>query len=313
MSANRREFLAAMAAVGSLPLTSRRQQTAAQGATSNTGRLKQGVTRMPFGRNPAWTYWTPGGQALEDACRSVAPLGVKGFDFILPSEWPVLRKHGLVCSLYRPSPPTPPVAGGSIGPPGWEQAGRKEAMGAYQTGMHEAIDVAAAAGVANILLLAGAVRSSALSSEQGADNTVAFCNAVKVHAEAKGVTLCLQLLNSRGGEMQLFDHMPWGVDVVKRVNSPRVRILYDIYHAQLMDGYIVQTIRDHIQLIAHFKTGGVPGRHEKLNDTQELNYRFIASAIADLKYTGFVTHDWTPSPGKDPIANLTETIRIMQV
>ncbi len=313
MSTNRRQFLAAMTAVGSLPLTRRPQQTAAQGAAaSNTGRLKQGVTRMPFGRNPSWTYWTPGGQALEDACRSIAPLGVKGFDFILPAEWPVLRKHGLVCSLYRPPPPTLPVAGGPIGPPGWEQAGRKEAMGAYLTGMHEAIDVAAAEGVPNILLLAGAVRSSTLSSEQGADNAVAFCNAVKAHAESKGVTLCLQLLNSRSGEMQLFDHMPWGVDVVKRVNSPRVKILYDIYHAQLMDGYIVQTIRDHIQLIAHFKTGGVPGRHE-LNDTQELNYRFIASAIADLNYTGFVTHDWTPSPGKDPIANLTETIRIMQV
>ena len=313
MSSNRRQFLTAMTAVVSVPSARRHQQSAAQGsAAPNAGRLKQGVTRMPFGRNPSWTYWTPGGRALEDACRSIAPLGVKGFDFILPAEWPVLRKYGLVCSLYRPPPPTLPVPGGPIGPPGWEQAGTKDAMGAYLTGMHEAIDVAAAAGVPNILLLAGAVRSSTLSNEQGADNTVTFCNAVKAHAESTGVTLCLQLLNSRGGEMQLFDHMPWGVDVVKKVNSPRIKILYDIYHAQLMDGYIVQTIRDHIQLIAHFKTGGVPGRHE-LNDTQELNYRFIANAIADLNYTGFVSHDWTPSPGKDPIANLTETIGIMRV
>ena len=101
----------------------------------------------------------------------------------------------------------------------------------------------------------------------------------------------------------MFDHMPWGVGVVKRVNSPRVKILFDIFHVQLMDENVTQNIRDNFQYIGHFHTGGVPGRHE-LDETQELNYRFIAQAIADLGYTGFMAHRWTPAPGNDPIASL---------
>jgi hydroxypyruvate isomerase len=138
---------------------------------------------------------------------------------------------------------------------------------------------------------------------------------VKAHAEDKGVTLCMEILNSKGlaaPPMSIFDHMAWGVDVIKRVNSPRVKILYDVFHAQLMEGDIVQTIRDNIQYIAHFHTGGVPGRHE-LDDTQELNYHFIAEAIADLNYTGFVTHECSPAPGNDPIASLSKAIQIMNV
>ena len=110
----------------------------------------------------------------------------------------------------------------------------------------------------------------------------------------------------------MFDRMSWGVDVVKRVGSPRVKILYDIYHAQIMEGYIVQTLRDNIQHIGHIHTGGVPGRHE-LDDTQELNYRFIAQTIADLKFTGFVTHEWSPAMGNDPIASIKKVLAIMDV
>ena len=110
----------------------------------------------------------------------------------------------------------------------------------------------------------------------------------------------------------MFDHMAWGVDVVKRVNSPRVKILYDIYHAQIMDGDIVGTIRDNIQWIAHFHTGGNPGRHE-IDDTQELNYRTVMQAIAELHFTGFVSHEYTPTQGHDPIATLAKAIEICDV
>ena len=111
---------------------------------------------------------------------------------------------------------------------------------------------------------------------------------LKAHAEDKGVTICMELLNSKVNHRDyMFDHIAWGVDVMKRVNSPRVKILYDIYHAQIMDGDIVRTIRDNIQWIAHFHTGGNPGRHE-IDETQELNYRFIMQAIAELDFTGFV-------------------------
>jgi hydroxypyruvate isomerase len=107
----------------------------------------------------------------------------------------------------------------------------------------------------------------------------------------------------------MFDHMAWGVGVVRSVNSPRVKILYDIYHAQVMDGDIVRNIRDHLPLIGHIHTGGNPGRHE-LDDTQELNYRFIARAIMESGYSGWVGHEYSPAPGRDPATGLKQALEV---
>jgi hydroxypyruvate isomerase len=306
---NRRDFLASLPVVAVVPsVTVARAQGVPGGdrTPSGTSRIKHGATRQVFGAN----------RPLEECFRLGAELGIKGFDFIAnPVDFPLLRKYGLTGSMYRVS------YGGGIsggrppdGPPGWEAIGMKEAMGGYLTALHEGIDVAAANGFPNIILMAGA-RSASLSYEQGADNAAAFCNAVKVHAEDKGVTLCIEYLNSKGLQSpvnSMFDRMSWGVDVVKRVGSPRVKILYDIYHAQIMEGYIVQTLRDNIQHIGHIHTGGVPGRHE-LDETQELNYRFIAQTIAELKFTGFVTHEWSPTMGNDPVASMRKVLAIMAV
>jgi hydroxypyruvate isomerase len=257
------------------------------------GRIKQGVTRGVFGR-PA------GGQPppLEDMCREAARLGIKGFDLIGPADWPTLKKYGLVPSMYPGGP------GGTIavGP------SHKDTHESLIPKMHAAIDEAAANGIPNIIALAGERRG--LPEAEGADNCVAFFNAVKSHAEDKQVTICLEYLNSKVNHKDyMFDHIAWGVDVMKRVNSPRVKILYDIYHAQIMDGDIVRNIRDHFQWIGHFHTGGNPGRHE-IDDTQELNYRFVMKAIADLGFTGFVSHEYSPSQGHDPIAELEKAIEI---
>ena len=306
---NRRDFLASLPVVAVVPsVTVARAQGVAGGdrPPSGTSRIKHGATRQVFGAN----------RPLEECFRLGAELGIKGLDFIAnPVDFPLLRKYGLTGSMYRVS------YGGGIsggrppdGPPGWEAIGMKEAMGGYLTALHEGIDVAAANGFPNIILMAGA-RSASLSYEQGADNAVAFCDAVKAHAEDKGVTLCIEYLNSKGLQSpvnSMFDRMSWGVDVVKRVGSPRVKILYDIYHAQIMEGYIVQTLRDNIQHIGHIHTGGVPGRHE-LDETQELNYRFIAQTIAELKFTGFVTHEWSPTMGNDPVASMRKVLAIMDV
>jgi len=306
---NRREFLislpvgVAASSVGS----SRPEAAAAMAQTSpKTSRIKHGATRQLFGPN----------RTIEECFRLGSELGIRGFDFIgNPADWPLLRKYGLTGSMYRIT------YGGGIsggrppeGPPGWEAIGMKDAKGGYLTALHEGIDIAAANGFPNIILMAGA-RSASLSYEQGMDNAVEFCNAVKSHAEDKNVTLCIEYLNAKGLQSpvnSMFDHMAWGVEVVKRVASSRVRILYDIYHAQIMEGYIVQTLRDNIQHIGHIHTGGVPGRHE-LDETQELNYRFIAQAIADLKFTGFVTHEWSPAPQNDPIASIKKVLAIMDV
>jgi hydroxypyruvate isomerase len=123
----------------------------------------------------------------------------------------------------------------------------------------------------------------------------------------------MELLNSKVNHKgYMFDHMAWGVDVVKRVNSPRVKILYDIYHAQIMDGDIVRTIRDNMQWIGHFHTGGNPGRND-IDDSQELNYRFICQAIVDKGFTGFLTHEYSPAAGHDAIAVLNTAIEICDV
>ncbi len=326
---NRRAFAATLAAgfAGSRSLLQASPLLPTQ-ASSSTGKLTQGVTRNTFGTDPMWT--------MEEICRQVAPLGIKGFDFALAPDFPVLKKYGMVCSLYRPpagggagapgagrgdAAPGPNRGGGAPGAArggnaqsGWQAMGTPAAMGAYRTGILDAIDLAAANGIPNVFLHAG-VRSDTVDYVNGADNTVTFCNAVKGRAEEKGVTLCMEILNSKGFNApanSLFDHMAWGVDVCKRVNSPRVKILYDIFHAQLMDGNIVQTMRDNIQFIGHVHTGGVPGRNE-LDGTQELNYAFIARELVAMKYTGFVTHEWRPSAGKNPIDSLKQAIEIMRV
>lgn len=255
------------------------------------GRLKQCVTGGVFGR----------GGNLEDKCREAARLGCKGYDLIGPADWPTLKKHGLIPTMYPPGP------GGTI-PDGMN---RKENHDRMEKAMHAAIDDAAANGVPNIIAFPGSRRG--MGDAEGADNSVAWLNKVKAHAEDKGVTICVEYLNSKVDHKDyMFDHIDWGVGVMKRVNSPRVKILYDIYHAQIMDGDIVRNIRDHFQWIGHFHTGGNPGRHE-IDSTQELNYRFIAQAIADRNYTGYIAHEYSPAPGRDPIQSLTQAMQIIDV
>src|SRR4051794_18182331 len=255
------------------------------------GRVKQCVTRGVFGR----------GMAFEDMSKEAARLGIKGFDLIGPADWPTLKKYGLVPSMYPGGP------GGSI-PMGLN---RKENHERRQPLLNAAIEEAAANGVPNIITFSG--NRNGMADAEGADNCVAFLNTVKAHAEDKQVTICMEYLNSKVNHKDyMFDHIAWGVDVMKRVNSPRVKILYDIYHAQIMDGDIVRNIRDHFQWIGHFHTGGNPGRHD-IDDTQELNYRFIMQAIAELGYTGFVSHEYSPTQGHDPIETLSKAIELCDV
>jgi len=270
------------------------------------GRLKQGVTRGVF----------PPSFSLEDCCRAAAALGARGFDFIdNPTDWPLLKRYGLTPSMFRLDYGGGLSTGGRSppGPPGWGAVALPASRGQFLQAVHQGIDTAAAHGLPNLFVGAGSRDS--VSSEEGAANAVQFFNAVKSHAEDKGVTLCMELLNSKGidsGKNYLFDHIDWGVGVLSTVNSPRVRILYDIFHAQLMEGNIVQNLRDHIQWIGHIHLGGVPGRHQ-LDDSQELNYHFIAKSIADLGFTGFVTHEWHPAPGADALQVLRQSMQVMAV
>jgi len=300
----RREFLGTVAG-GVVAARTSFAQTPAPTAQSaapvpRKGRIKQGVTRGVFAR----------GAALDDCCREAARLGIKGFDLIGPADWPTLKKYGLVPSMYQ-------GPAGSIA----SALNNIDNHARLEETVHAGIDEAAANGIPNIITFSGGRNPNPrgtppppnIPDDKGADNCVTFLNKVKAHAEDKGVTLCMEYLNSKVNHPgYMFDHIAWGVDVMKRVNSPRVKILFDIYHAQIMDGDIVRNIRDHFQWIGHFHTGGNPGRHD-IDDTQELNYRFIMQAIAELNYTGFVSHEYSPAMGHDPIETLDKAIAICDV
>jgi hydroxypyruvate isomerase len=239
--------------------------------------------------------------SFEDTCREAARLGCKGYDLAPAQQWPVLKKYGLIPTMRFPN------TGVSI-PDG---INRKEVQDDLVKSMGLAIDECADGGCPNLITVSGSRRG--MSDAEGADNSVAFLNRVKAQAEDKGVTICLELLNSKiDHKDQMCDHTAWGVDVCRRVNSSRVKLLFDIYHMQIMEGDICRTIRDNFQWIAHFHTGGVPGRHE-IDGTQELNYHFVAQTIAELGFTGYIAHEYKLSPGRDGVQTLDQAIQLMDV
>ncbi len=175
--------------------------------------------------------------------------------------------------------------------------------------LREGITKAAEAGVPNIITFSGNRRG--LSDSEGLENCVAGLNRIKAFAEEKRVTVCMELLNSKVNHKDYqCDHTAWGVEICKRVNSPRVKLLYDIYHMDIMEGDLIRTIRNNIQWLGHFHTGGNPGRNE-IDNTQETNYRAVAQAIADLKFDGYFAHEFIPT--RDPFQSLQEAVEICTV
>jgi hydroxypyruvate isomerase len=192
----------------------------------------------------------------------------------------------------------------------------KDKHDALEKALKAEVDVCVAGGCEKIIAFGGQRRG--MTYEQGLDDCALFLNRVKGYLEDKSITLCLENTNSKypdnvlGRPDQLCDRAAWGFELCRRVNSPRVKMLYDIYHAQVMDGNVVATIKDNIQWIAHFHAAGVPGRHE-IDDTQELNYRLVAQTIADLNFTGYVAHEYRPTPGRDPIKSIEADMLILDV
>ena len=237
--------------------------------------------------------------SLDQMCRAAADAGIYGFDLVKPEDWPVLKKYGLVPTM------TPGPYIGEIN----DGINRRENHDRLEKSGIEIIDLAAASGCPNAIALAGTRRGT--PDAESAENCALLLNRLKKRAEDKGVTICLELLNSKVNHPDyVCDHTAWGVGVMKQVNSPRVKLLYDIYHLQIMEGDIARTIRANIEHIGHFHTGGNPGRHE-IDDSQELNYRFVARAIADLNFQGVVAHEYTPV--RDPIASLAQAVEIFTV
>ena len=257
----------------------------------NFGRLKQSVCGSVFGR----------GIAFEDQCRLAAELGFQGFDLQTPEHWPMLKKYGLVSTMSS-------GGGGTIK----DGLNRKENHPRIEKSMRELIDQCAEVGSPNLITFSGS--RGGMSDEEGLENCALFLNKIKAQAEDKNVAVCVELLNSRVNHHDyMCDHVDWGVALCKRVNSPRVKLLFDIYHMQIMDGDIVRRITQNMQWIGHFHTGGVPGRHEIDNRSNELNYNFVAKAIAATEFQGFCAHEYSPAPGRDYISSLKEAREIFTV
>jgi hydroxypyruvate isomerase len=251
------------------------------------GRLKQSVAR--------WCYKDI---SLDDLARQGAEMGLSGIDLVDQADWPTVRKYGLV--------PAMTATGAGTIPDAWN---RKENHDRLVDQMKGSIERAAAAKVPNVITFSG--NRKGLPDDQGMENCIIGLKRVKKMAEDAGVTICLELLNSKVNHKDYqCDHTAWGVAVIKGVDSPRVRLLYDIYHMQIMEGDIIRTIRENIQYIAHFHTGGVPGRHE-LDGTQELQWRSVATAIADLNFQGFFAHEFIPT--KDPMTSLRQAVELCSV
>jgi hydroxypyruvate isomerase len=173
------------------------------------------------------------------------------------------------------------------------------------------IPLAKGAGVTNLITMFGN-RTAGIDERQAIDNCVAGLSKIAPYAAENGITVCVELLNSKVDHHGYQgDSTAFGVAVMKGINSPNVKLLYDIYHMQIMEGDVIRTIRDNIQWIGHFHTGGVPGRHE-IDGTQELNYHAIAKAIADLNFQGFIAHEFMPSRS-DPFDSFAEALRICTV
>ena len=289
----RRDFLATVAAAGVAAAT--RAQTPP--SAPHTGRVKQALMRVNFGRDTT--------RSFDDMCREAARLGAHGFDLIGAPDWPTLKKHGLVCTMAPAMGVT--IRDGLI---------RAELHDAIEQSMREEIDLCAANGWPNFITVGGERRG--IGYEEGKDRCAALLNRVKAHAEDKNVTICIEVVNSKytdpefGRADAIFDRLDWGAEVCRRVNSPRLKILFDIYHVQIMEGDVCANIRKYFPLIGHFHTAGVPGRHE-IDDSQELNYRFVAQTLAELGFTGYVAHEYRPSPGRDPIDSLRRCLDVMNV
>lgn len=255
--------------------------------SSAKGRLKQSACRWCYRNLP-----------LDTLAQAAAGMVLKGLDLLNdPKDWPTVKQYGLV--------PTMTSGAGTIA----DACNRKDLQDKLEKEFQTNIPRAAANGIPNVITFSGNRRG--MSDGEGVENTVLLLNRVKALAEKHSVTICLELLNSKVDHQDyMADHTAWGAEVVKRVNSPRVKLLYDIYHMQIMEGDIIRTIRQNIQHIAHFHTGGNPGRNE-IDETQELNWRAIALAIAELGFTGYVAHEFVPK--RDPLKSLQEAVQIFDV
>jgi hydroxypyruvate isomerase len=256
-------------------------------ARTGAGRLKQSLCRWCYAKIP-----------LPDLCKAAAGMGITAIDLLGEKEWPVVRDFGLICSMGS-------GAGGSIA----DALNVKGNHDKIVANMERLLPIAAAQKVPNLITFFGNRRG--MPDDEATANCIEGLNRIKKAAEDAGVTVCVELLNSKVDHKDYQgDRSAFGINIVKAVNSPRVKLLYDIYHMQIMEGDLIRTIRESHEYFGHYHTGGVPGRHE-LDATQEVQWRTVATAIADTGFQGYFAHEFVPT--RDPLTSLREAVELCTV
>jgi hydroxypyruvate isomerase len=236
--------------------------------------------------------------SIEALAAGAAQMGLKSVELAGPETWPVLKKHGLICAISSSHPFTKGFA-------------HKEEHEECLAALHKSIDATAEAGFPSVITFSGMRRG--ISDDEGVANMIAGLKQIVGYAEQKKVTICLEMLNSRvniemkGHPDYFCDQIERSIEVIRGVGSPRLRLLYDIYHVQIMEGDVISRIRQFHEYIGHYHTAGVPGRNE-LDDSQELNYPPIMEAIAATGYKGYVGQEFLPIHAA-PLVSLAQAVR----
>lgn len=279
----------AFGAASSLPGTGRAKE-AKEFYAATHNRIQQSVIQWCFKPMP-----------VEELAGHAARMGIKSVELVGPEYWPTLKKLGLICAMT----PSHGFAKGFC---------HKEQHSECLDVLHKRIDESAEAGFPNVITFSGFRRG--ISDEEGMKNMVDGLKQIAGHAEKKKVNLCLEMLNSRvniemkGHPDYFCDKIEMAAEVCKRVGSERMKILFDIYHVQIMEGDLIVRIKEFHPYIGHYHTAGVPGRGE-LDEAQEINYPAVMKTILATGYKGYVGQEFIPT--RDKVASLNEAVKLCDV
>jgi len=288
MKMTRKQALKSMAGISALGMVEMAGMPAGLSPKTTKGTIKHSVCR--------WCY---NGKSLEELCEAAKDIGIQSIELLNPDEWPIVQKYGLTCAMTNAT---------SFGIPRGFNDPQYHAQ--LQKDYRELIPKAADAGLKNVICFSG--NRNGISDEKGLENCAVGLEPLVKLAEKQGVTLCMELLNSKVNHPDyMCDHTEWGVSLAKKLGSPNFKLLYDIYHMQIMEGDVIATIRKHKDYIGHYHTGGVPGRNE-IDETQELYYPAIVKAIIETGFDGFIAQEFIPK-NDDAFASLRRGVEICDV
>jgi hydroxypyruvate isomerase len=307
---NRRQLLQGLAAAGSVSAAGlvASDADAAQARAVVNGRIKQSIVFWCF--NTAGEMWN-----LERTCQVAQELGVPSVEIVPPEDWGMLKKYNLTCAIATNGMPGMPFKKGFNNPRYHEEVIDR---------MRKVIDSCAEARVPNIIAFTGYKwrdaddpKSGEISKQEGADNCVKGLRGLVGHAEKRRVTICLEHLNTRDASHPMKGHpgyqgddLDWMAGIIRRVGSPRLKLLFDIYHVQIMHGDLLRRIEQCRDIIGHIHTAGNPGRAE-LDDRQEIQYPPVMRKLLEIKYDGYVGQEFIPT--RNPREGLRQAVRLCDV